>query len=60
VWDGLLETLVELGLTDDWQHHGSRQLETSARTGSRAAHATAVVEVGSIAQPCLMGGYSLK
>ena len=20
VWDGLLETLVELGLTDDWQH----------------------------------------
>ena len=20
VWDGILETLVELGLTDDWQH----------------------------------------
>lgn len=20
VWDALLETLVELGLTDDWQH----------------------------------------
>lgn len=24
VWDALLETLVDLGLTDDWQHHCPR------------------------------------
>ena len=36
VWDVLLETLVELGLTDDWQHMIDRRLAAHDRqpTGS--------------------------
>jgi transposase len=36
VWDALLETLVELGLTDDWQHMVD---STSVRGHSQAAGA---------------------
>ena len=36
VWDGLLETLVELGLTDDWQHMID---STTVRGHSQAAGA---------------------
>ena len=36
VWDALLETLVELGLTDDWQHMID---STSVRGHSQAAGA---------------------
>ena len=34
VWDGILETLVELGLTDDWQHMMD---STTVRAHSQAA-----------------------
>ena len=34
VWDGILETLVELGLTDDWQHMMD---STRVRAHSQAA-----------------------
>lgn len=37
VWDGLLKTLVELGLTDDWQHMLDSPM---AGANSRAAGAT--------------------
>ena len=36
VWDALLETLVELGLTDDWQHMID---STTIRDHSQAAGA---------------------
>jgi hypothetical protein len=36
VWDALLETLVELGLTDDWQHMID---STTVRDQSQAAGA---------------------
>ncbi len=36
VWDALLETLVELGLTDDWQHMID---STTVRSHSQAAGA---------------------
>jgi transposase len=36
VWDGLLETLVDLGLTDDWQHMID---STTVRGHSQAAGA---------------------
>ncbi|MEO9739331.1 MAG: transposase [Hyphomicrobiales bacterium] len=36
VWDGLLETLVDLGLTDDWQHMID---STTVRGQSQAAGA---------------------
>lgn len=36
VWDALLETLVELGLTDDWQHMLD---STTVRSHSQAAGA---------------------
>ncbi|MGZ2442076.1 transposase [Sinorhizobium medicae] len=36
VWDALLETLVELGLTDDWQHMID---STTVRGHSQAAGA---------------------
>lgn len=37
VWDALLETLVELGITDDWQHMID---STTVRGHSQAAGAT--------------------
>lgn len=37
VWDGLLETLVDLGLTDDWQH--MIDSTTTVRGHSQAAGA---------------------
>ena len=58
VWDALPDTLVELGLTDNWQHMID---STTVRGHSQAAGAKGGIIRRAIARmtPCLLGLFSI-